>query len=319
MTTKSAIIDALETMRQHETSNRAPFKARAYAKVISQLKGYAGELTLDQLEQLPGVGKRIRDKIAELLDTGHLAAAEKVKHDPAAAAVKELLLVHGIGPVKAKALVAKGIMSVAALEKHLDELNDSQRQGVKYFAPLQERIPRSEMVEHQQLLQKHLGSKQWRADIMGSFRRNAPDSGDIDQLMTWVGEEGGGEGSAEAQFVAYIELLKSTGYIIATLANGPKKFMGIVQLNTGKGKGQGKPRRLDLMLAKPAEYPYALLYFTGSDKYNIRMRAVARAKGYTMNEHGMVPLKSEPPAPFMQDEEAVMAFLNMPYVPPHQR
>jgi DNA polymerase/3'-5' exonuclease PolX len=46
-------------------------------------------------------------------------------------------------------------------------------------------------------------------------------------------------------------------------------------------------RRLDLLLTPHTEYPFALTYFTGSDKFNIEMRKVAIAQSLTLNEHGL--------------------------------
>ena len=84
---------------------------------------------------------------------------------------------------------------------------------------------------------------------------------------------------------------------------------------------RGKARRLDLLLTEPVEYAYALLYFTGSDKFNVAFRKYAGDKGYTLNEHTMVPLKgsSAPMPPGMKSEKDIFAFLGLRYVPPEER
>ena len=46
------------------------------------------------------------------------------------------------------------------------------------------------------------------------------------------------------------------------LATGTKKYNGISKLGS-----KGIPRRIDIMYTKPEEYPFAILYFTGSGDF----------------------------------------------------
>ena len=41
----------------------------------------------------------------------------------------------------------------------------------------------------------------------------------------------------------------------------------------------------------PEEFPFAILYFTGSKTFNTIMRARALELGYSMNEHGFTIMK----------------------------
>jgi DNA polymerase lambda len=102
----------------------------------------------------------------------------------------------------------------------------------------------------------------------------------------------------------------------------------------------GKARRLDLLMIPRDQYAYALLYFTGSDRFNVAMRGWALEKGYTMNEHGMRPLASAPASqghsatgehkmtvvkegvtepPYMSREQDIFHFLGLKWVPPTSR
>ena len=124
---------------------------------------------------------------------------------------------------------------------------------------------------------------------------------------------------AHALFETFIAGLKESDYIIDELVSGEKKWMGYVRV--GSAETPGKARRLDLLLTMPSEYAYALLYFTGSDKFNVAFRKYAGDKGYTLNEHTMVPLKgsSAPMPPGMKGEKDIFAFLGLRYVPPEER
>ena len=41
------------------------------------------------------------------------------------------------------------------------------------------------------------------------------------------------------------------------------------------------------MYTKPEEYPFAVLYFTGSMEFNVKMRNELLERGYTLNEYGV--------------------------------
>jgi DNA polymerase/3'-5' exonuclease PolX len=82
----------------------------------------------------------------------------------------------------------------------------------------------------------------------------------------------------------------------------------------------GKARRLDILMTPENEYSYALLYFTGSDKFNVAFRQHALNRGYTLNEHTLKPMRdglSEPP--YMSTENDIFRFLGLRYIEPSQR
>jgi DNA polymerase/3'-5' exonuclease PolX len=138
-------------------------------------------------------------------------------------------------------------------------------------------------------------------------------SGDIDLLVTY--KESYGEASAIGSLGAIIESLTVSGYIVGTLVSGPKKYMGYVRLAPTL-----PARRLDILLTPPTEFPYAVLYFTGSDKFNIAFRRHCLTLGYTLNEHTLTPTKDGVPAvPPMSSEEDIFAFVGLKYVPPTER
>src|SRR5690606_24070966 len=114
--------------------------------------------------------------------------------------------------------------------------------------------------------------------IAGSYRRGEPQSGDIDILI---------ESSSVIDMNFILNLIEDI--LPATLASGPTKFMGILRLSD-KFLGH----RVDIRLIDPESYPYALMYFTGSQQFNILMRNHAIQLGYTLNEYGLYPLDDSP-------------------------
>lgn len=321
MPQKQKILDALQLLYKKEQQDKQIYKARAYAKVIAQIKSISSPIHgMEDLEGVEGIGEKIRAKIIEILETGKLEVAEKIKEERAIEVTDNLMQIYGVGPVKAKELVEKhNIRSFADLTKAIKEkpslLNDKQKIGLKYVKDLQLRIPRTEMEQHNVLLKKEIRQAHhgFVYEMVGSYRRGAKDSGDIDVLMTLPSNVATEEGATS--FRKLCDKLVNIGYITDVLALGDKKCMGVCRLN------QDSPaRRIDLLVTHQEEYPFAVLYFTGSDKFNIAMRKHALEQGYTMNEHGLKKVREDASdIPPMKDERDIFTFLKYPYVAPTER
>lgn len=310
---KELIISALQTLRLNEmrsTDPTAKFKVIAYNKAIASLRGLTRPIrNVDDVEGLPGIGSKIIAKIEEIIETGRLKAAERVDAAPESTIMDTLLKIHGIGPVKARELITAGIRDIGSLRAAVVSkpatLNNIQKLGLKHYEDGCLRIPRSEIVAHEKYISKiiplHL---QWI--ITGSYRRGAETSGDIDILFS---------DDAPDDFQSVISKMKSGGYIVDTLAHGDKKWMGYVRLRPDM-----PVRRLDMMIVPPEEYPYAILYFTGSDKFNVAMRGYCHTLGYTLNERRLACTEpGRPVPPFCKTEMDIFDFLGLQYIPPHER
>jgi DNA polymerase beta len=307
---KAAILEALETLRKKELANKESFKAAAYAKVIKQLQPLAAIRSYDDVKDIAGIGPKIKAKLEELLATGSLAAAERAKTTHAIGAYDAFLKIYGVGPAKARSLVEAGYKTIedlkAAVAADPKLLNKNQHIGLQYYAPLLERIPRSEMDQHARILQLAAEEEDSAPTIVGSYRRQAPTSGDIDVLLRSDNPD---------DLASFVETLTVSEYIIESLAEGKKKFMGICRLSP-----DDTPRRLDILLTPPAEFAFALLYFTGSDDFNVAMRRHALTLGYSLNEHGLTGMDTTatPTRPF-PTEESIFEFLGLQYVEPPAR
>lgn len=312
---KSLLIDALDTMRKKEVLEKQTFRARAYATVIRQLKERVEPVTCyEDIHHFQGVGEKIREKIKEIMETGHLQSAEKVKETHATDAMDVLQHIYGVGPAKVRELIQLGIYTVEQLRAEVEKkslLNEKQKIGLRYYEELLERIPRQEMEAHRDLLPTYLPAemKRWETEIVGSFRRGLPTSGDIDMLIRVPPNIT--NQMAKTLLSAYVTRMKEAGYIEEVLALGEHKCMAICRL--------GVARRLDLLLTPDEEYAYALLYFTGSDQFNVAFRHHALEKGYTLNEHRLTALHANLPVPKMVEERDIFRFLGLRYVEPSQR
>jgi DNA polymerase beta len=261
----------------------------------------------------------------ELYDNIVLAEARDFHNSDAAKATEIFDNIYGVGPAKIKALVEKEIYTIEKLReevaKHPKLLNNKQKMGLRNYEDLNERIPRREITQFRKIIErqlKHHFGNDIQMTIAGSYRRGVTTSGDIDMLIS--------SRKYESQALGHVlELLNSTGMIHETLAKGFKKFMGIIRIGE-----TGKARHLDIVETTPEDYPFAILYFTGSAKHNVQMRAHALKLGYSLNEYDMtlkgtktrVPsetVEAEIGKPVFETEEDIFEFLDLTYKEPKKR
>lgn len=333
------IIDALSVLQQRDLAEKQPFKARAYSTVIKQLKEKQKQgqpiRSYDDLQGITGLGEKIQKKIHEILETGQLRSAEKAKELYHTESLKAFQQIYGVGPVKAKELVDQGFRTIEDIRQAIRQqpsphgldhvrgviasppLNEKQLVGLHYYEDLLQRIPRQEMDEHKQFLHEYLPAELvFDSEIVGSYRRGLPSSGDIDMLLKAAPVKSVVR-TIQHLFTEFVEELKEEGYIKEILALGPHKCMAICQL-------AGKPaRRLDLLMVPEEEYAYSMLYFTGSDQFNVAFRQHCLSKGYTLNEHALTPLtplnESVIKPPRMETEQDIFRFVGLRYVAPQDR
>ncbi len=312
---KQPIIDALTIMQNKEAATPGGhFKSRAYSKVIKQLSAYKDPIqSMKDIASFDGIGEKIHAKIVEIIDTGKLAAAERALADPRTNIINRFKDIHGVGTAKAVELIDEyGVETIDDLRRMRPiPLNNTQLKGLKYYECFLERIPRNEMQQHEQIILDTIHSIEapLEASIVGSYRRGAETSGDIDVIV---------KVPAEVSDIDFLEIivqnLRKKKYIIDDLAQGSKKYMGVSSISGGT------PRRLDIMVTNEKTYPFALYYFTGSDKFNIAVRNYALEKGYTLNEYALTPLNDDvKPVTKIKEERDIFRFLKIEYVEPSSR
>jgi NAD-dependent DNA ligase len=301
-----------------------PFKSRAYQKAQETITLVQEDITKDNFSRLlkgkPGIGDAILQKVKEFAETGTLRLLEREKENP----VNILTDVYGIGPKKAKDLIAAGITNIDQLKSKKDKvLNAVQKVGLQYYEDILERIPRSEIDEYKTVFERTFqntrvsrGSHD-KFEIVGSYRRGAKTSGDIDIIIT---------SDTGKTFDAFIDDLVKQKIILEILSRGKSKCLVITRLNDSAAA-----RRVDFLYTTPQEYPFSVLYFTGSKTFNTVMRARALTMGYSLNEHGLSHMSKKTESisaadrkgklvdHVFPDEQSIFKFLRMEYKTPEQR
>ena len=308
----SIILDQLSNMMSKQGE---PFRAKAYNTAKEAIDKFPPKIiSILQLKDVPNIGKSCLQVIDEFLKTGKVQILETNKHNP----IHIFADIYGVGPKKAKELVEEHkIVSLEVLrEKQSEVLNNVQQIGLKYYEDILQRIPRSEIDHFFKIFEKVATTQlDLSFEIVGSYRRGAIDSGDIDVILT---------APKDANYIAFIELLIKSKIIIEVLSRGKSKCLVIARLPSAKNGTNYVARRIDFLFCTKEEYPFSLLYFTGSKLFNTNMRAHALTQGYSMNEHGLTLTSMKNATALVSStsfhsEKDIFNFLNLEYILPKER
>ena len=300
-------IDLMDQLSDIMLKHGEPFRARAYQKAQETMMAYPNDImSPNDLKGKPNIGATIMEKLIEYFETGTLQVLEREKFNP----VNILAEVYGIGPKKAKELVDNGITTIAELRANQHLLNDIQKVGLHYYEDILKRIPRSEIEQYKNYFEKALPKVAGvKMEIVGSYRRGAQSSGDIDVIIT---------SNDSRVFTKFVENLSKEKVILYILSKGPSKCLVVAKIPSSDAA-----RRVDFLFTSPEEFPFAILYFTGSKIFNTVMRHIALEKGYTMNEHGINKMegkqKGEKVDRLFASEKDIFDFLGLEYKSPIER
>jgi DNA polymerase (family 10) len=269
--------------------------------------------------QIPGVGKAISDKLRELATTGHLAFYERLRAEIPPSLV-ELLQIPGLGPKTVRQLNQElGIETVedlrrAAASGQLRELRGMSARTdalvLEGIAKLDERFDRMRLDRAEELVSSLVEVLSPTPGVRsmepaGSFRRRKESIGDLDLL------------AETDEPAALMDALTSFGLVDSVINRGGYK--AAVRLLRGP--------QVDLMIMPPGEAGTYLIHFTGSKEHNVRLRARARDRGWSLSEKGYLRI-GEDGEPLTGDaaelrtfatEAEAYAFLDLPYIEPEMR
>ncbi|HEV2210126.1 MAG TPA: DNA polymerase/3'-5' exonuclease PolX [Verrucomicrobiae bacterium] len=296
-----------------------PFKSRAYQNAARALEGLAEPLEelvgQQRVAEIKGIGESIQKKIRELLDTGKLAYYEELKAATPPGLVA-MLDIPGLGPKKIKALHEElGIKTIEQLEA---ACRDGRVAGLRGFGEktatnICEGITRRRAYASRHLISEALPVAESllealrahphviRCSAAGSLRRHREVIGDIDLLAS----------------------SKRPGEVLDFFAGQPEVVQVMAKGETKASVLLGGGLQADLRVVSDAEYPFALMYFTGSKEHNIVMRHRAIERGLRLNEYGLFRSKVETRDPKLllrcQTEEEIFEAVGLRGIPPEMR
>lgn len=321
---KSEITDILEEIAVLlELKGENPFKARAYTNAARVLDNFEGDIAQliaeDRIEELPGIGEALHQKITELVKTGRLEYYEKLR-----ASVPEGLLammdIPALGPKKIKVLHEKlHISSVAELEAACQAHKVRDLTG--FGAKTEEKLLAGIIQSRDYAKQFHYADA-WA--IAEKIREELRDHPDVIQLSVAGSLRRGREVVKDLDFVASSRQPQEImDYFVA---------LPMVKKITNHGTTKSSILlengiSADLRVVSDKEYPYALHHFTGSKDHNVAMRQRAIAQGKKLSEWGLFTIAPGKKADDKDDgelipcrtEEDIFADLGLQYIPPELR
>ncbi|KAI3810651.1 hypothetical protein L1987_20273 [Smallanthus sonchifolius] len=284
--------------------------------------------SVDQVKELPAIGKSMQDHIHEIVTTGKLSKLEHFESDEKVRTISLFGEVWGVGPATALKLYERGHMSLDDLKNDVT-LTNSQRLGLKYFEDIKTRIPRDEVQEMEHLLQRAAKDVLPGVSVVcgGSFRRGKATCGDMDIIITHP------DGKSHIGFLSmYVNRLKDMNFLREDLVFSIHSEQGTdSEVDTYFGlctyPGRELRHRIDLKVYPKDIYPFGLIHWTGNDVVNRRLRILAEQKGFLLDDTGLFPathgsggkrVRASTSLKFNSEKE-VFEFLGFPWLEPHQR
>ena len=292
-----------------EIKGENQFRVRAYRKAARTVEGLPQSirslLSAEQdLSELPGIGKDLANKIADIVKTGHFDLLESLKKKMPGD-LGEIAGLPGLGPKRVKLLYET--LKVRSLEDLRRAIKAGRLSELRGFGPVMVKKIAGALEKPSVAKRFKLAVAEAEAEalvaflrnggrvvVAGSYRRRRDTVGDLDILVT--SKHGPKVGD---RLVAYDNVAE-------VLAHGPTRTT--VVLRSGI--------QVDVRAVAEESYGAALLYFTGSKAHNIALRGIANDRKWKLNEYGLFSGTRRIAG---ATEEEVYQKLGLAYIPPEMR
>jgi len=298
--------------------NEERFRAAAYDNAARTIADMNEDIALyaknvGTLDKLKGIGESIGEKIIEYLETGKIKTHEKLKKQ-VPADLLGLMDINGFGPATVKMLHEK--LKVNNPGDLVKVLQDGEIGKLKGFGPrkienmmrglklYKESQPRIALFDARNTGNEILGELKKipgviKAELAGSIRRRKDTVGDVDMVIA----------ADKKNWKKITRKFISLPQVARVLASGDTKASVLLKVSN---------IQVDLRVVHDYEFGAAMLYFTGSREHTIRLRTIAKERGYKINEYGLFDTKTGKRLAG-DTEESIYKVLGLNYIPPEKR
>jgi DNA polymerase (family 10) len=292
-----------------EIKGENQFRVRAYHRAARTIEGLPQSVrnllsAEKDLTELPGIGKDLAGKIADIVKTGHFKLLEQLKKI-LPGQLGDMAALPGLGPKRVKLLYDK--LKVRTLDDLRRAIKTGRLHELRGFGPTIEKKLAGALEKPMAIKRFKLAVAEAEAEalvgflrdggrvvVAGSYRRRRDTVGDLDILVTT--KQGPAVGAKLTRYENVAEVL----------AHGPTRTT--VVLRSGL--------QVDVRAVPEQSYGAALLYFTGSKAHNIALRSLANERDWKLNEYGLFSGKRRIAG---ATEEEVYKKLGLTYIPPELR
>jgi DNA polymerase (family 10) len=275
-------LDKVADLLDIEGANQSRVRAyRRAARIVGEQPRNVADMLAagEDLDDLPGIGKGLADKIAIIARGGHLPMPDERERE-VPAGMAELLGLPGLGPKRAHLLHEKlGIDTIAKLGaaaktgrlRALPGIGTGTEAKVLHAIaeeagqPTRTLLATAEQVVPPLLCHLRHAAGVSRVEVAGSYRRRRETVGDVDIVAAAAFSR-----PVMRQFVTYEDVTE-------VVEQGQTR--STVRLRDGL--------QVDLRVVPDEYFGAALCYFTGSKAHNIALRQIAIEHGLKLNEYGL--------------------------------
>ena len=289
-----------------------PFKIRAYrnaAETVTHAPSAVAAMSAADLKALPGIGRDLATKIAELCSTGSIAYHQELLQE-FPPSVLDMLHLQGVGPKTVAMLYRE--LNIRTLDDLQTAARDGRLRGLKGMGAKKEAQILKAVEERARVVGRRLMAEAYdtATALVATLREHAPDA--------WIGFVGSLRRGCE-----------TCGDLDILAAGAPSSIMdaftGYRLVERILAHGDTKSSVLlwggfqtDLRLVPRESVGAAMQYFTGSRNHNIALRDRAIQRGYKLNEYGLYRI-SDGVAVAGESEEGIYEALGLAFVPPELR
>ena len=282
----SAIVDIFYEIADILEMQNVKWKPQAYriaAQTLESLREDVSNIYRKEgekgLEELPGIGEGLAEKIIQFLKKGKIQEYEKLKKT-LPHGLYEMMKIPGVGAKHASLfyhkLEIKNIneLKKAAESKKLiglpgfkEKAEENILGGIAILKGQKERMPlkEAEKIVNKVLPQIKSIKEIDKVIIAGSFRRKKEIIGDLDIVIL----------TKQPELV--LKKIVKMDFVKEVLGVGSEKATIISSDNI----------QIDFRVFTSEEFGAGLLYFTGDKQHNIWLRKIAIKKGLKLNEYGL--------------------------------
>ena len=267
-----------------EVQGANAFRVRAYRNAARTLEELGRSVKAmaergEDLDALPGFGRDLAGKVAEVVATGSCEQLRQLRRE-LPASITELLALPGIGPRRVRVLY--DALGIQTMEQLLEAGRQERIRTLRGFGPKTESLilrAASERLSQDRRL-KHAVAAQVADALLAELKRvpgvhEAVAAGSLRRLRDTVGD---------------LDLLVTTGArsnVMDAFTHGTDVQRVISQGPTRSSVLLHNRLQVDLRAVPRASFGAAWMYFTGSKAHNIALRKLAQDAGLKLNEYGL--------------------------------
>ncbi len=291
-----------------ELKGESSFQVRAYQKAADRLieeEDLAAHLREGKnLEDLPGIGKTLADKIAHFISTGMIPQLEKLRREVPPGIV-DMASLAGLGPGRVRKLREE--LQLESVEQLEGAIEAGKLESVRGFG-------------EKTIRRLSLSIDQWKSNQGIRLHRIAREEGD--EFLARVLEAGASACSVAGRLGRYYETVRAI-HLIAGAADPGALLDSLASRHTDAKRqndcltftgATGIPVHIAVVPA--AQFGPARLWQTAGRAHRARLEEIAGGRGLRFDSSGL--WRGDDPLP-INDEESAYEALGLPFIPPECR